>query len=131
MQWTRDGGFSDGDVEPWLPMGDARSCNVADQREDASSFLTFCRDLIGLRRDREDLRSGSYEGLDAPEGVWAWRRGSGTTVIVHHGDAPVTLPTLSGTVLIDTGTGRAGDRVEGVLRLEPWEALVLDERADA
>lgn len=131
MQWTGEGGFSDGDVESWLPMGDARSRNVADQRDDRASFLTFCRDLIGVRRDREDLRSGSYEGLGSPEGAWAWRRGSGTMVIVNHGDVPVTLPPPSGTVLIDTERRRAGERVEGALRLEPWEALILDERADA
>ena len=71
------GGFSDGGVEPWLPMGDARSRNVADRRDDPASFLSFCRDLIGVRRDREDLRSGSYEALGSPEGVWAWRRGPG------------------------------------------------------
>ena len=131
MQWTREGGFSDGDVEPWLPLGEARSRNVADQRDDPASFLTFCRELIGVRRDREDLRSGSYEGLGSPEGVWAWRRGSGTTVIVNHGDVPVTLPTASGTVLIDSERRRTGEEVEGELRLAPWEALILDERADA
>lgn len=131
MQWTREGGFSDGDVEPWLPMGEARSRNVADQRDDPTSFLTFCRDLIGVRRDREDLRSGSYQGLGSPEDVWAWRRGSGTRVIVNHGDVAVTLPTPSGAVLIDTGRQRAGERVEGSLRLEPWEAVILHEEADA
>ena len=130
MQWTREGGFSDGDVEPWLPMGDARSRNVADQRDDPTSFLTFCRDLIGVRRDREDLRSGSYEGLGSPEGVWAWRRGSGTIVIVNPEDVAVTLPTPSGTVLIDTGRRRGGERVESPLRLEPWEALILDVEVD-
>ena len=52
-------------------------------------------------------------------------------VIVNHGDVPVTLPTPSGTVLIDTGRQRAGEEIEGALRLEPWEALVLDERRDA
>ena len=130
MQWTREGGFSVDDVEPWLPMGEAHSRNVADQRGDPASFLTFCRDLIGVRRDREDLRSGSYEGIGSPEGIWAWRRGSGTLVIVNHGDGPATLPTASGTVLIDTGRQRTGEGIEGALRLEPWEALILDE-ADA
>ena len=52
-------------------------------------------------------------------------------MIVNHGDVSVTLPTPSGTVLIDTERRRAGERVEGPLRLEPWEALVLDERRDA
>ena len=112
MQWTRDGGFSNADVEPWLPMGDAAARNVADQREDPSSILHLCRDLIGLRRDREDLRSGSYEALEAPAGIWAWRRGEATTVAVNHGDAPETLSVGAATVLIGTDRGRDGEEVE-------------------
>ena len=128
MQWTSEGGFSSADVEPWLPMGDAAARNVADQREDPDSMLHLCRDLIGLRRDREDLRSGSYEGLETPAGVWAWRRGAATTVAVNHGDAAATLAVGPATVLIGTNRGRDGERVEELLRLDPWEAVVLETR---
>jgi alpha-glucosidase len=128
MQWTREGGFSDGDVEPWLPMGEAARCNVADQREDPGSILHLCRDLIRLRRDREDLRSGGYEALETPAGIWAWRRGAATTVAVNHGDAVATLSVGPATVLIGTGRGRDGEHVEELLRLDPWEAVVLEAR---
>jgi len=128
MQWTRDGGFSNADVEPWLPMGDAAARNVADQREDPSSILHLSRDLIGLRRDREDLRSGSYQALEVPAGIWAWRRGEATTVAMNHGDAPETVSVGAATVLIGTDRGRDGEAVEETLRLDPWEAVVLEER---
>jgi glycosidase len=128
MQWTARGGFSETDVEPWLPIGDANACNVADQREDPASVLHLCRDLIAIRRDRADLHSGSYEALDAPDGIWAWRRGEATTVILNHREVPTDVPTSPATVLIGTDRGRDGQRVEEILRLEPWEAVVLDQR---
>jgi alpha-glucosidase len=56
---------------------------VAAQREDPDSPLALTRQLIGLRARSEDLRSGAYEALAAPEGVWAWRRGKATTVAVN------------------------------------------------
>jgi alpha-glucosidase len=125
MQWTSAGGFTHAGVEPWLPAGDAGVRNVANQREDPGSMLHLCRDLITLRREREDLHSGAYEGLDAPEGIWAWRRGTETVVAVNHGDAPSTLPLAGGQILIDTERGRAGERVDGAVRLDPWEAVVI------
>jgi glycosidase len=108
-------------------MGEAAARNVADQREDRNSMLHLCRDLIGLRRDREDLRSGSYESLETAAGIWAWRRGAATIVAVNHGDAVATLSIGPATVLIGTDRGRNGERVEELLRLDPWEAVVLDE----
>jgi alpha-glucosidase len=125
MHWTRDGGFSIGNVEPWLPMGDAAARNVADQREDPGSMLHLCRDLITLRRAREDLHSGASEPIASPEGVWAWRRGTGTVVAVNHGEAPSMLPLGAGEILISTERGRAGEPVDGAIRLDPWEAVVV------
>lgn len=128
MQWTAGGGFSEADVEPWLPMGKADVCNVADQREDPTSVLHLCRDLIAIRRGRADLHSGSYEALDAVDGIWAWRRGEATTVILNHGEARAVVPTRPATVLIATDRERDGERVDGTVRLDPWEALVLGDR---
>jgi hypothetical protein len=56
-----------------------------------------------------------------------WRRGTGTIVILHHGDGPVDVPAPSGKVLIATDRDRDGEPVDGTLRLRPWEALILDE----
>ncbi len=72
-----NGGFTGPEVEPWLPMGDAARCNVADQREDPGSVLHLCRDLIALRRARADLRQGSLSVdllLSGPLGLGSGRR---------------------------------------------------------
>ena len=80
MPWTRDGGWRD----PWLPLGDTRR-NVDDQREDPESILRFVRDVIASRRAIPDLQAGAYEPVDAPDGVWAYRRGA-TTVALNLSD---------------------------------------------
>ena len=77
---------------------------VEAQREDPTSPLALTRELIALRRRSTDLRAGGYETLPAPDGVWAWRRGKGTTVAVN----------LSGEEHEAVGTP-----------LEPWEAAIL------
>ncbi len=50
MQWdaTPRGGFSA--AQPWLPVVDPAERNVADQREDPGSLLSFWRELIALRK---------------------------------------------------------------------------------
>ena len=131
MQWTPEEGFTSAGVEPWLPAGDAAARNVADQREDPGSILHLCRDLIALRREREDLHSGAYEALESAEGVWAWRRGTETVVALNHGDAPATLSLGAGEILIGTKRKRAGERVDGDVQLDPWEAVILSEYGTA
>jgi alpha-glucosidase len=126
MQWTRGGGFTRDGVEPWLPIGDAAARNVADQREDPASFLHLCRDLIALRREREDLRSGDSTPVEAPDGVWAWRRGGSTLVVVNQSQTPTDLPVGDATVLLGTDPGRAGEHVRSAVRVKPWEAVVLE-----
>ena len=76
---------------------------VAEQREDPGSPLSLTRELIARRRGSEDLRTGDYETLPAPTGVWAWRRGAVTTAAVNLTDEKRTL----------------GDLVLG-----PWEAVL-------
>jgi alpha-glucosidase len=120
MQWTDEPGrgFTDA-AEPWLPFADGRS--VAAQRDDRGSTLHLVRDLIALRRERADLREGTYATLTAPAGAWVWRRGEGTVVALNLSDAPVTVE-ARGTLLI--GTDRARESFDG--RLGPWEGVVLD-----
>jgi alpha-glucosidase len=125
MPWTAAGGFTGAGVEPWLPMSHATARNVADQREDPDSMLHLCRDLIALRRAREDLHAGAYEALETPDGVWAWRRGKGSVVAVNNGDEPAEIRVGSGEILLGTDNGRAGERVDGEVRLDPWEAIVI------
>ena len=93
--------------------------NIAAQREDPGSTLHFVRDLIALRREREDLRSGRYETLPAPTGAWVWRRGERTIVALNLSDEPVSID-ARGEVL----SGTAGRSFDG--ELAPWSGVVLD-----
>ena len=127
MQWTpeTDGGFTRAGVEPWLPVGDTASCNVADQLDDPRSMLHLCRDLIALRRDRPDLRSGGSSGVGSPDEAWAWRRGHDTVVAVNDSELPIDAPLERGRILIGTDRERDDDEVDGSIRLDPWEAVVV------
>ena len=49
MQWDASGGFTSG--EPWLPLVDPETLNVADERADPGSLLNLYRRLIELRRE--------------------------------------------------------------------------------
>jgi glycosidase len=99
MPWTPDGGWR----QPWLPLGSTER-NVEAQRHDERSILHFVRDVVARRRERDDLRAGDYESLDAPPGVWAYRRGSSTIVALNLADEPAEF------------LGR---------RLRPWEGAIF------
>jgi alpha-glucosidase len=125
MHWTAEpgAGFTTGEAQPWLPFGDIAAHNVEAQRGDPGSTLHLVRDLIALRRERSDLRSGDYATLPAPAGAWAYRRGDGTAVALNLSPHPVTVGGIAGTVLLGTDRERDGTEVDG-LELGPWEAAV-------
>ncbi|MEX1358160.1 MAG: alpha-amylase family glycosyl hydrolase [Gaiellaceae bacterium] len=112
------------DEEPpaitWLPHGDL-SRNVAAERADAGSMLTLCRDLIALRRG---FAGEPYETLPAGPGVWAWRRGR-VTVAVNLSERTARVRHVEGDVRVATDRSRDGERVSGILRLEPWSGAVV------
>ncbi|HET8757625.1 MAG TPA: alpha-amylase family glycosyl hydrolase [Solirubrobacteraceae bacterium] len=117
MPWTDEPA-----PDMWLPLFDTTR-NVAAQREDPGSVLHLVRDLVALRRERDDLRRGGYETLPAPAGAWLWRRGDGTTVAVNLSDEPAALD-RSGTVLVATDRAGEGEPFSGPLA--PWRGVVLD-----
>jgi alpha-glucosidase len=127
MQWTGDygGGFSAADATPWLPIGNASECNVAGQRHDTTSVLSFCRDVIALRSAIPELRHGSSVAVQAPAGVWAWWRGDRVLVAVNLSDAPATVDGPRGRIRIGTDRARDETRVEGDLALGPWEGVLV------
>jgi hypothetical protein len=90
-------------------------------RDDPTSILHLCRDLIALRRE---LR-GPYATVESPDGVWAWRRGESAFVAVNLSDRPRVVRGVTGSVRRDTAGSRRGEAVEGELGLEPWEGVVL------
>jgi alpha-glucosidase len=123
MVWqdVEGAGFTEPGVEPWLPIGD-RSRNVAAQRDDPGSILTLTRDLIALRR--RDVLDGAYVPLDAPPGVWAFRRGGGALVAVNLGREPAHLDGVDGAIVLGTDRARDGEPLRGRLELRPREAVV-------
>ena len=130
MQWTPapGAGFTPDGARPWLPLGDVRASNVADQRADRGSVLHLVRDLIALRRERPDLQRGGYRTLPAPAGAWAWRRGSDTAVAINLSDGEAVVEGLDGAVAIATDRSRDGERVSGALALGPWSGAVVSLR---
>jgi alpha-glucosidase len=131
MQWSDEpgAGFTQPGVRPWLPFGDPRSYNVDAQRGDAGSTLSLVRDLIRLRRERPELREAAYESIDAPPGVWAWRRGPYATAL-NIGSGAVEVEDLSGTVLVGTDRSRAREQVRGPVRLDPGEGVLVALEAE-
>jgi alpha-glucosidase len=128
MQWSADpgGGFTTPDAKPWLPLGDTGSANVEDQERDPESPLVLTRALIALRRDTADLRAGAYSSVPAPDGVWAWRRGERTLVVVNLSDREATLDVKAGRVLISTDRTRVGEKLSRRLELGPWEGVIAE-----
>jgi alpha-glucosidase len=117
-------GFTDPGVLPWLPLGDPAACNVADQSGDPASTLTLVRDLIALRRSEVGLRRGAFATRPAPTDTWVFQRGDDRLVAAHLGDGRVTVPEISGRILVGTDRGRDGQGFTGSLDLGPWEAVV-------
>jgi alpha-glucosidase len=75
MPWdgSPSAGFTTG--TPWLPIGvDNRRRNVSAQRKTPGSMLDLVRGLIELRRREQALQTGSYEPIESPAGVLAYRR---------------------------------------------------------
>jgi glycosidase len=107
MQWTagRNGGFSTADPDqlpgPVVDGGFAPEfVNVADQRRDPDSLLSFMKLLVRRYRESPELGWGTFEVLDQPHPevlahLSSWD--DGALVAVHNLGAeprtvPVTLP---------------------------------------
>ena len=128
MQWNASSGFgfTEPGVEPWLPFGDAASFNVADQVEEADSFLTLTRDLIALRDAEPDLRSGAFKRVGAPDGILAYTRGDGFLIAasLDKGEGGV-ISGVNGKVAASARRRRDGEQIDGDLTLEPGDAVVI------
>jgi alpha-glucosidase len=134
MQWSAalNGGFSE--AKPWLPLHkDFQSDNVANQRNDATSIYTLYRKLIGLRRERQSLRLGSYRPLAASGDLLLFVRAHGNErllVALNLGFEPlratITDASVSGAVLLSSFLDREGERMTGVVDLRPAEGALFD-----
>lgn len=141
MQWgdTPVAGFSSGQsLKPWLPVNsDYPRVNVAAQRADPGSLLTFYRQLVWLRKRTPALRHGDYRPLLArPTDALAFLRQTGSqTVLVllnfsHHTthlalDAGPPLPAASWQTLFDTGGWPSQVTLATPLTLSPHQVTIL------
>jgi alpha-glucosidase len=135
MQWDDSpaGGFTTPTARGWLPVGDVRDCNVAAQRKDPGSVLSFCRELLRLRRGWAGRSLPDYERLPAPPGVWRYRADE-LTVTANFTDKPVALGWPLGEVLLSTARVSPGSFPQGGTASEhnrtnratlaPWEGLI-------
>ena len=128
MPWRNapGGGFTDPGATPWLPLGDVGAGNVEDQRTDPASMLTLTRDLLSLRRRTPDLYAGAYLPLEAPPGVWTWRRGDRHLLAVNLTDSDATIEGVEGRISIGTHRDRDGAPLTGTVALRAWEGLVVE-----
>jgi alpha-glucosidase len=128
MQWdaSPNAGFTSAPA-PWLPVApDYAARNVAVQRDDPRSFLTFCRRLIALRRAEDALREGAYASFDAPDGVLAWTRGGTFAVVLNLTPNPVSVALPApGTIALNTPLDRDGETVGMAVDLRGDEGVLI------
>lgn len=132
MQWEAGSraGFTTG--EPWLPItDDADEVNVAVQREDRESLLSFYRWLLQFRRSEAAISLGDYERVWHEGGVLAYVRTDGKRrflIALNFGAEDASLPldgADSGTVVVSTGILRVGSRVTGSVDLAAHEGVIV------
>lgn len=140
MQWSDapNGGFCPPGTAPWLPVNPdhANGVNVADQRDDPGSLLSFYRRLLGLRRATPALVAGDYRAVDENNAeVLAFVRrdpASGQACLValnfssRAGASATGLAAAPSRVLLSTAAGRGESVSTGQLVLAPHEILIVE-----
>lgn len=126
MQWDEapNGGFAPEGAAPWLPLAaDFAINNVESQMVEPRSMLNFYRKLIALRKSDDDLLLGEYQSVNAPLGVFAYRRGQHYLVALNFTDAPQSVD-ATGEIVVSTKMDR-GEKVNGTLVLRPNEGVIV------
>jgi oligo-1,6-glucosidase len=129
MQWDDSpiAGFTIG--RPWIAVNpNYTEINVAAQRDDPASVLSFFRRLIRLRRDHPVVAEGHFTMLlPDDERIYAFSRTLGDTELVVAANftrdpVPIALKRLDDATLVlsnhSTGTTSTA--------LRPWEAWVFE-----
>ena len=122
MQWddTPTGGFTAPGVRAWLPAGNVAARNVAAQRLDPGSVLSYCRELLRVRRAHTSRELAGYEPVRAPDGVWQFSAGD-LTVAANLTGQQVRLDRPAGRVLVSSAGTRHG---ADAATLRPWEGVI-------
>ncbi len=130
MQWTAgpNAGFCPAGVEPWLPVHDELGeRNVASQRRDPDSLLSWYRALLALREAHESLRDGTLELADEdhPDVIRFDRVGPAErlTIAANLGRSPTRVRLGEGVRLL-AASDPGCTLLDGVLALPPHSAIV-------
>jgi alpha-glucosidase len=138
MQWddSANSGFSSGPTEgsgsPWLPVNsDYRSRNVAAEKADPASLLSWYKALLALRRSRRELREGSLAFLDLAPNVLAYERtgraGKGVIVLLNFASRRRRFEfAKGGRVLLGSARAAGAEIAAGAIELAPCEALIAE-----
>jgi glycosidase len=126
MPWDASptAGFTAAGVRSWLPIGDHAERNVAGQRDDPTSTLRLCRELLALRRAEFGGTIADYTQLPGPPGVWVYRVG-GVVVAANFAGEPACLGELTGPVLLSTSRAAGPEPAGQAGRLGPWEGVIV------
>lgn len=128
MQWDGDaeGGFST--ARPWLAVNQNHLwLNVAAQRDDADSVLSFYKRLIALRKSEDVLTIGSFTLLEPDHAaLWAYLRESDAArllVLANLSDKAIDVPAGEPFSGLEGGRMLVGNYPEGSVSasLQPWE----------
>jgi alpha-glucosidase len=133
MQWDSSphGGFTSG--TPWLPVAtDGDIVNVAAQRDDPTSMLTFYRRLIGLRRVTPALSVGPYVPLSAEGDVLAYVRthpAQHCLIVLNMGSRSqrfeLPQPVRQGRIALSTYLDCTDETMHGTIDLRGDEGVIV------
>jgi alpha-glucosidase len=135
MQWddSENAGFTDERAEPWLPVNTTFHSNVAEQENDPTSMLSFCKQLLELRRRSPALRRGSIRFMEnVDDDLLIYERmaeNERLLVAVNFGDARHTLDISSladdGAILLSSKMATPTAPDIGNIVLRPHESLIM------
>jgi alpha-glucosidase len=112
----------------WLPFApESATRNPDSLQAHPDSILHLYRRLLTARRGSKALTLGSFELLDAPEGVLRYRRSEGgdtREIVINTADAPAELPAAEGWSVEVASDGR-GEGEPCPASLGPSRALLM------
>lgn len=118
MHWdaSAGAGFTPAPVQPWLPIGESSTRNVAAQRDDPDSTLSFCRKLVALRHAESGNSIATYQAQPSAPGCWAYLAGD-LVVQANFSDQVQPAHPVQEVLLASYGS------TDGVT-LQPWQGLL-------
>ena len=134
MQWDSSefAGFSN--TKPWLRLSPAyKRVNVAVQKEDPFSQLSFYRELVQLRQSEPSLMSGDYKPVYADQQLMAYIRQAPSSqpflVVLNLSHKPAYLKIkhmeVRGTVIFSTSPELVGTSVTESINLGGDEGIII------